>query len=94
MRVQEFLDVLRDVERLKKTVVHIERIDESDLANAAMGTVTMGFRGQDLTFTGVDYLFQFALPNFFFHVTTAYDILRQRGLEIGKPDYLGPFGSD
>ena len=44
-----------------------------------------------VTFSGENYLLEFALPNFFFHVTTAYDILRHNGLEIGKGDYLGPY---
>jgi len=39
---------------------------------------------------GVDYLRQFGLPNFFFFVTTAYNILRHRGVPVGKPDFLGP----
>ena len=43
----------------------------------------------NLTFTVPNFLFSFALPNFFFHVTTAYDLLRAAGLEIGKRDYLG-----
>jgi hypothetical protein len=42
-----------------------------------------------LKFTGLDYLFGFALPNFYFHVTTAYDILRHKGVQLGKMDYLG-----
>jgi hypothetical protein len=43
------------------------------------------------TFRGDDYLLGFGLPNFFFHVTTAYDILRHNGVPIGKMDYLGNF---
>ena len=43
----------------------------------------------DLTFVGRDYLLGFALPNFYFHVTTAYAILRAKGVVIGKMDYLG-----
>ncbi|HEY8084151.1 MAG TPA: DUF1993 family protein, partial [Methylophilaceae bacterium] len=49
--------------------------------------ITAGKR--ELEFTGQTYLSYFALPNLFFHVTTAYDILRQNGVEIGKMDYLG-----
>jgi len=45
-------------------------------------------------FDGDAYLLHFALPNFFFHVTTAYDILRHAGVEIGKLDYLGPFRTE
>ncbi|MET0540803.1 MAG: DUF1993 domain-containing protein [Variovorax sp.] len=43
----------------------------------------------EMEFTGQPYLLHFALPNFFFHVTTAYDILRHNGVQIGKRDYLG-----
>ena len=43
-----------------------------------------------LNFTGESYLHTFVIPNFFFHVTTAYDILRHRGVPLGKLDYLGP----
>ena len=42
-----------------------------------------------IEFTGQSYLLNFVLPNFFFHVTTAYDILRHSGVELGKLDYLG-----
>jgi hypothetical protein len=46
-------------------------------------------RGQETSFSGQAYLLTFALPNFFFHVVTAYDILRHNGVEIGKADFLG-----
>ena len=42
-----------------------------------------------LTFSGSDYLTGFMLPNFFFHVTTAYGLLRHKGVNIGKMDFLG-----
>jgi hypothetical protein len=42
-----------------------------------------------LTFTGLEYILDFAHPNFYFHVTTAHDILRHCGVEIGKMDFLG-----
>jgi hypothetical protein len=43
--------------------------------------------------TGNDYLLRFALPNFYFHVTTAYDILRHAGVELGKVDFIGTLSS-
>ena len=49
-------------------------------------------RGVERTFSGIDYLYQFALPNFYFHLTTAYAILRHNGVEVGKSDFLGTFG--
>ena len=42
-----------------------------------------------LNFTGASYLLTFVVPNFYFHVTTAYDILRHKGVAVGKMDYLG-----
>jgi hypothetical protein len=46
-------------------------------------------QGDPLHFTGQTFLQQWSLPNFFFHVTTAYALLRQAGVELGKADYLG-----
>jgi uncharacterized protein len=51
--------------------------------------VTIKMRGQDVTMTGLAYLTQFSLPQFHFHATTAYNILRHNGVEIGKADYMG-----
>ena len=48
--------------------------------------------GQGYRFTGADYLTGFALPNFFFHATTAYAILRNAGVSLGKPDFLQHLG--
>ena len=42
-----------------------------------------------MTFTGQSYLMEFALPNFYFHLATAYDILRHNGIEVGKRDFIG-----
>ena len=53
--------------------------------------VIMKIRGNELKFTAQRYLLQFAIPNFFFHVTTAYDILRHSGVPLGKLDYLGRY---
>ena len=49
--------------------------------------------GMGYTWTGRDYLTGFALPNFFFHVTTAYAILRAAGVSLGKPDFLQHLGA-
>lgn len=51
--------------------------------------IHLQMRSGDLDFKGLDYLQYFVLPNFFFHCTTAYAILRQAGIEIGKRDFLG-----
>jgi hypothetical protein len=52
-------------------------------------SITFKLRGEDVTFDGLTFLLHFVLPNVYFHVTTAYDILRHNGLELGKRDYLG-----
>jgi len=51
--------------------------------------VTLRLGGKDVTFSGIQYLLGFVYPNFYFHVTTAYDILRANGVELGKRDYIG-----
>lgn len=51
--------------------------------------VTLKRGGQDVTYKGMQYLLGLALPNFYFHVTTAHDILRHNGVELGKKDYIG-----
>jgi hypothetical protein len=49
----------------------------------------MKMRAGDVKFTGMQYLLGHAMPNFYFHVTTAYNILRHNGVEIGKRDFIG-----
>jgi len=59
----------------------------------AIGAADMEFRIGDrlvVPFTGQEFLLSVSIPNFYFHATTAYDILRQIGVPIGKRDYLGP----
>jgi hypothetical protein len=51
--------------------------------------VTLNFPNLKVSFSGQDYLLRFVLPNFYFHLTTAYDILRHRGVPIGKADFIG-----
>ena len=52
-------------------------------------TVTLKLRGKDVSFLGQPYLLNFVIPNFYFHVTTTYAILRHNGVEIGKMDFIG-----
>lgn len=51
--------------------------------------ITFKAGGQDMTLSGEDFLSFYALPQFFFHLTTAYDVLRHNGVELGKLDYMG-----
>ena len=60
--------------------------------DAADRPILLKLGASQLEFQGKSYLLTFALPNFFFHVTTAYDILRHRDVAIGKSDFLGEIG--
>jgi hypothetical protein len=74
--------------RIETTLDFINGIDKAAYSDAATRPVTVKTGNGDLNFTGQNYLLNFAVPNFFFHVVTAYDILRHKGVEIGKRDYL------
>ena len=74
--------------RIANTVSYLATVPESAFAGAAERTVVLKSRGQDVSYTGKDYLLTFALPNFYFHLTTAYAILRHNGVPVGKLDFL------
>ena len=76
--------------RIAKTIAYVESFKPEQFGGAATRTVTMKMRGEDKSFDGVTYLANIVLPNFYFHVTTAYDILRHNGVELGKRDFTGP----
>lgn len=75
--------------RCLNSVEYVKSFKPEQIAGSETRTIVMKMGGNDITFTGADYLFGFALPNFYFHVTTAYAILRHNGVEIGKMDFLG-----
>ena len=77
--------------RIKKTVDFLQSVKAAEIDGGEQRTIELKAGGRELKFTGVDYLFGFALPNFFFHVTTAYAILRHKGVPLGKMDYLGGY---
>jgi hypothetical protein len=76
--------------RIAKTVAYVESFKPEQFEGAETRTVTMKMRGEDKSFDGLTYLANIVLPNFYFHVTTAYDILRHNGVELGKRDFVGP----
>lgn len=75
--------------RIKKTLAFIRGIKASEYADSDSRDITLTLPFGELYFKGVDYLHGWVLPNFYFHYTTAYDILRHTGLAVGKRDYLG-----
>lgn len=75
--------------RIAKTVEFLKRVDPASMANKEDVEVVIKTRNGATTFNGRSYLLNFALPNFFFHVTTAYAILRHKGVPVGKMDFIG-----
>lgn len=76
-------------ERIAKTIAFVTGLDRAEIDAAADKDLTITIAGQPMTFKGKAYLAHMALPNFYFHVTMAYAILRENGVEIGKRDYVG-----
>ena len=75
--------------RIRTTIAFVESVPGSKVDGSETREVTIPRRDGPITMTGEAYLTRYALPNFFFHVTTAYALLRHNGVELGKPDYLG-----
>jgi hypothetical protein len=75
--------------RIAKTVKFVERFAAKDIDGSEGRDITLTIGGQEIHFKGEPYLVHFALPNFYFHATTAYAILRRCGVEIGKRDFIG-----
>jgi uncharacterized protein len=75
--------------RIAKTLDFIESVPAAKLDGAEEREVVMKRGGQDTRYKGLQYLLGHAIPNFYFHLTTAYNILRANGVDIGKRDYLG-----
>jgi uncharacterized protein len=76
-------------QRIAKTIDFILSVGPEKIDGSEERAVTLKLGGKDVTYTGLQYLLGFAYPNFYFHVTTAYDILRANGVELGKRDYIG-----
>ena len=71
------------------TVAYLDSLKPAQFSGAEERTITWQTRTSTRNMQGTPYLFHHVLPNVFFHVSTAYDILRQAGVELGKLDYLG-----
>jgi hypothetical protein len=76
-------------ERIAATVVFMKSVQDSQLEGEDARPIMVQAREHQLHFTARSYVFQFAIPNFYFHSTTAYDILRHAGAPLGKGDFLG-----
>lgn len=75
--------------RIQTTLGHLKTIDAKAVDAAGERDIVFPLGPNRMKMNGGDYLIHFSLPNFYFHLTTAYDILRSAGVEIGKRDFLG-----
>jgi hypothetical protein len=76
-------------ERISKTVAFIETLTPEQLNGSTNKEIKFSIGEWKFEFIGDQYLLTWIIPNFYFHITTAYNILRHHGVEIGKSDYLG-----
>jgi hypothetical protein len=76
--------------RIANTIAFLKTITAAQLDGTEEKDVVLKLRGEDVHFKAQAYLLNFAHPNLYFHVTTAYNILRHNGVEIGKMDFIGP----
>ena len=75
--------------RIDKTRAFLATLKPAQFDGAATREIVLKLRGETMELSGNDYLFGFVLPNFYFHMTTAYNILRHNGVELGKTDFIG-----
>ena len=76
-------------QRVDKTIAFLKTLDRNSFEGAGEKQIVLKFPSTTLEFNGVDYVNNFVLPNVYFHITTAYGILRNLGVKLGKSDYLG-----
>jgi hypothetical protein len=75
--------------RIDRTLDYLRTKKAAGIDGSETREIVRPVRGEPHKFTGLNFLMQYALPNFFFHTTTAYAILRHNGIEVGKSDYIG-----
>jgi len=77
------------IDRLQKTIAYLKTFTPEQIDGTEEKSIDLPVRGETMTFEGLPFLLYFIQPNVYFHVTTAYDILRHNGVELGKMDFLG-----
>ena len=77
--------------RLEKTLAFLDSVTREAVDAGGERDITIGVGPNVREFKGLPYLLHYALPNFYFHATTAYDILRHNGLPVGKRDFIGTY---
>lgn len=79
------------IERVRNVIAFLDTLEPEQIEGSEDRPITFRLRGADVTMAGQVFLLNFVMPNVYFHITTAYDILRHNGVVLGKPDYLGRF---
>ena len=77
------------IARVEKTVAFLNTIKPAQVDGSEEKTITLKMGEREVTFTGTEFLLNRSLPNFYFHATTAYVIMRHNGVELGKRDFMG-----
>ncbi len=77
------------IARVDRAIAAVNAYTPAQVDGSEARPVTRPIRGEPKTFTGINYLLQYSLPNFYFHTATAYAILRSNGVELGKADFIG-----
>lgn len=80
--------------RIQAVIAYLDGFSEADFAGAEARVLELAFLPRGKSITGAHYLDEFVIPNFYFHVTTAYAILRHDGVDLGKYDYIGSLALD
>ena len=89
-RHEDVEKTLQDLKaRIAKTLDFVQSLKAERIEGTEEKEIVLQMRNGERRYTGLQYLMGHALPNFYFHVTTAYNILRHNGVELGKADYLG-----
>ena len=78
------------IARVETTVAFLETLKPGQIDGGEDKTIAFKMRGNDVSYKGLDFLLNSNMPNFYFHLTTAYAIMRSNGVEIGKRDFMGP----
>ncbi|HEX8438555.1 DUF1993 domain-containing protein [Archangium sp.] len=75
--------------RIAKTIDFLRSVSPAQIDGSEERTIVLKLRTQEVQYQGQAYLLSFAMPNFYFHITMAYALLRHNGLDLGKADFLG-----
>lgn len=75
--------------RIAKTIAHLATFSAADIDGSDDRMIELKLGGREISMGGMQYLLHLAMPNFYFHLTTAYDILRHNGVPLGKATFLG-----